>query len=832
MTFEEKINGLLLGVDGVQLNYMAQTIVDDGAVDTLAGEGDVDAFMSGLDDLVSDLAAGEALLDNQWARPPSSGVGVYSAGWSQGLVLGGAQRSKGSIRSISVSQMPFTEAVQAVSVVDDAPSLKDTQFNVYSGAEVAPGDQLYLTFFYRTTLLSGGDAKLRTRWHDAETGGYVIPSFELHPSAEWQHYVAVVNAPDFGQGSYKIRLNLAFGTVNQRLEIGGLQVKRAPAGSFAPGEFTVPQALQYPQQVPMLRSSVVPVLSNDTDAANDPLRVSALVSLPQHGTVTIDGANLIYESTEEFFGIEEFKYAVTDPYGNASVANARLLVRHDFHDGTWHVGNDPAIYSGSVRKQYFKMSDAHNSPYGSFGMGRGTDGDVFQLMDSHSNANTDFHYLIFGKKKLDGTIGFPTGWTWSIPHSAPEGNYRWAGVNLGGSGLNHNGISSDDIEEWIFNFDVENHNLGFRRSLFINLYWYANPDGKYALDGGQKTLDMGVFFLDQEIFNDIVELDGTMITIDGRQVYFRESIRRFYLIVDDFSRIQISDFDMAPYIRYLFDHGHATLPCHFSSGALDVELKHRDAHDTTRKTTGEFLVHDFDYMMHLDMAPQNAMADLDVPQNAASMTLPLSGVFQQVGADRLVPDGYGGVKGVTPVLTYTVSVDSNTAILDAGTTINGSDLILDFVPGASGVAQVAVRATDYLNRWYDEETFMVRVDDSDADGLPDSWEKRFGPDLSLLSAGGNQDGDAHTDYEEYLAGTNPTNAMDVLTITGLSAQGANGLDLTWSSVSGRVYQILRATNLLENVWIPVQTNEATQAESVIEVDSADKKAFWKIQLQR
>lgn len=49
----------------------------------------------------------------------------------------------------------------------------------------------------------------------------------------------------------------------------------------------------------------------------------------------------------------------------------------------------------------------------------------------------------------------------------------------------------------------------------------------------------------------------------------------------------------------------------------------------------------------------------------------------------------------------------------------------------------------------------LAVADTDADQLPDAWKTHYFGDLDKTAAG-NPDGDAKTNREEYLAGTDPT----------------------------------------------------------------------------
>lgn len=90
--------------------------------------------------------------------------------------------------------------------------------------------------------------------------------------------------------------------------------------------------------------------------------------------------------------------------------------------------------------------------------------------------------------------------------------------------------------------------------------------------------------------------------------------------------------------------------------------------------------------------------------------------------------------------------------------------------------------------------------DDDNDDLPDAWEIQYGLD-PFDAAGdegkwGDKDGDGLSNYEEWLAGTDPDDPGDVLRITSVS----NTVDMAriaWSAVEGRDYRLQSADNLLE-----------------------------------
>jgi hypothetical protein len=328
---------------------------------------------------------------------------------------------------------------------------------------------------------------------------------------------------------------------------------------------------------------------------------------------------------------------------------------------------------------------------------------------SFSVPGSDFYYTIFGRKMEGGAVSFPAGWTWNIPNSIPNGNFKWAGVRLVGPEYNRTGFSKDNVVEWLFDFEVENYNLGYRRAILINTYWYKEPEGMNAPGGGHKTMDLGVYFTDKEVMKQKMGRGVTKVEVDGRTVYFKPKIRRFFVLVDDFSHFKVEKFDYAPFIRYVSDHGLHKGDAYFWKGAFDVELKHK-VHDVpTRKTTGEFLIHDFSYWVHLDLPAKQAIGDRKYKAGSGVHRVDLKNVFQRVGGYAQKWDKSKKKMIYYPAkLTYSVSKNSNRTLVK--TEVRGEELLLRAAPGRKGTSTIVVRATDSLNRWFDEETFRVRIE--------------------------------------------------------------------------------------------------------------------------
>ncbi len=92
------------------------------------------------------------------------------------------------------------------------------------------------------------------------------------------------------------------------------------------------------------------------------------------------------------------------------------------------------------------------------------------------------------------------------------------------------------------------------------------------------------------------------------------------------------------------------------------------------------------------------------------------------------------------------------------------------------------------------------IDDSDEDGLPDSWEMTK---IGNLSQGPNHDtdGDGQSNAIEFRAGTHPNNGASRFAATLTPASG-NQFTLTWPSVPGKTYAIETHVNLI-GVWSPL-----------------------------
>jgi hypothetical protein len=94
------------------------------------------------------------------------------------------------------------------------------------------------------------------------------------------------------------------------------------------------------------------------------------------------------------------------------------------------------------------------------------------------------------------------------------------------------------------------------------------------------------------------------------------------------------------------------------------------------------------------------------------------------------------------------------------------------------------------------------ITDTNGNGMADSWERTYFGSASAAHPGTtDSDGDGLSDYAEFLAGTNPTNAASVVRFLAPAVQNTGVVRFEWATVPGRGYRLSGSENLVS--WNPV-----------------------------
>jgi subtilisin family serine protease len=101
---------------------------------------------------------------------------------------------------------------------------------------------------------------------------------------------------------------------------------------------------------------------------------------------------------------------------------------------------------------------------------------------------------------------------------------------------------------------------------------------------------------------------------------------------------------------------------------------------------------------------------------------------------------------------------------------------------------------------------LLRIVDTDRNGLPDWWELTYFGHLLGTQATADTDGDGASNFAEWVSGTNPTNPASCVRLLTPTITSTNSLIIQWPSVAGKRYRLVRATNLVYGFNTLVRSN--------------------------
>jgi hypothetical protein len=127
------------------------------------------------------------------------------------------------------------------------------------------------------------------------------------------------------------------------------------------------------------------------------------------------------------------------------------------------------------------------------------------------------------------------------------------------------------------------------------------------------------------------------------------------------------------------------------------------------------------------------------------------------------------------------------------------------------------------------------VTDPTGCGIPDNWRVLYFTSTNAANSGpaDDWDYDGQNNLAEYLAGTDPTNALSLLVLRGCSNRNAR-TTLTWPGMAGRSYSVQWRTNLLSGDWVTACSNIPAWNSGDLQqsVSNAAPAAFYRILLEQ
>ena len=115
-------------------------------------------------------------------------------------------------------------------------------------------------------------------------------------------------------------------------------------------------------------------------------------------------------------------------------------------------------------------------------------------------------------------------------------------------------------------------------------------------------------------------------------------------------------------------------------------------------------------------------------------------------------------------------------------------------------ASYSVQVTNLAGTINSANAVLTVLADADGDHVPDDWEIANGFDPSNPADGAlDPDGDGFTNYQEFVAGTNPHDSDSYLKVGSIGRE-ASGVSLEFLAASNRTYSVLYTTNLNGASW--------------------------------
>lgn len=232
-------------------------------------------------------------------------------------------------------------------------------------------------------------------------------------------------------------------------------------------------------------------------------------------------------------------------------------------------------------------------------------------------------------------------------------------------------------------------------------------------------------------------------------------------------------------------------------------------------------------MLNLTVNPLDGSPPLTVPvqftQTASALGTPFTTATSGNGNFSAVwlNNTNAGLTGSATIGTLTVTIPTNATSLSAyaihfdhaSATPNG---IASFPKQTlTGLITLSSRTNSYYN-----------------DGIPDSWRLRyFGTIYNYLSvSNADADGDGYNNWQEYVAGTDPTDPNSYLYVAASQVPQGQPGSIQWPSVADKQYVIQRSTALFPANWTAISTNTGTGTTMQFNDTTTGNPYYYRVQV--
>jgi len=242
----------------------------------------------------------------------------------------------------------------------------------------------------------------------------------------------------------------------------------------------------------------------------------------------------------------------------------------------------------------------------------------------------------------------------------------------------------------------------------------------------------------------------------------------------------------------------------------------------------------------------------NLPDGALSHTTPAAQTTPDDGEEihgfTIPPGLLEAGENVIAVQVHQRSASSSDVSFDLELVRSGAvDFVLDPVALGDGDYVLEARVSDPTGkvrqdpdnlarevlRW--DLTISLPDLDTDGDGMDDAWEREAFGTLDEM-ADGDADADGCSNLNEFMAGTDPVDAGSRFEILGLQVgDSPSEITLSWTSVPGRRYRIMRSPDLSAGSWSLVaralaEVPPAAQTERTFATGAESGRQFYRIEI--